>query len=68
MKPLLIFQLPKDIDESKKHDLVRTIKEGVEKGCLVVDSEVTILSFDSDGNMDYCTRDEYVAVAMAQSK
>lgn len=55
MKPLLIFQLPKDADKTEREILCKTINEGIEKGALILDSRIIILSFDEDGNMNYCT-------------
>lgn len=58
MKPMLIFQLPNDANRDEKDYLTKTIQEGFTTGCLIVDSGVTILSFDADGNMNYCTKTE----------
>ena len=58
MKPLLIFQLPRKASDPEMRHLMRTIEEGIEKGALIIDSSVTVISFDQDGNMDYCTQQE----------
>lgn len=55
MKPLLIFQLPKDANQTEREILCNIISDGIEKGALILDSRITILSFDEDGNMNYCT-------------
>ena len=55
MKPLLIFQLPDDFSETDKRITADAIKEGIEAGSLILDSRVCILSFDKNGDMNYCT-------------
>lgn len=56
MKPMLIFQLPYDARKDEKDYLIKTIRAGFEEGCLIIDDKVTVLSFDSEGNMNYCTQ------------
>ena len=58
MKPMLIFQLPITANEKERNRLIKTIEEAFETGCLIIDGSVTILSFDADGNMNYCTKSE----------
>ena len=58
MKPLLIFQLPRRVSDPEMRQLMRTIEKGIENGALIIDSSVTVISFDQEGNMDYCTQQE----------
>lgn len=55
MKPLLIFQFPEDADYQEKKFLCDTIEEGLKTGSLILDSRVCVLSFDKNGDMNYCT-------------
>lgn len=55
MKPLLIFQLPKDANFEETKFIYDTIKEGLKTGSLILDSRVCVLSFDKNGDMNYCT-------------
>lgn len=55
MKPLLIFQLPKDANFEETKFLCDTIEEGLKTGSLILDSRVCVLSFDKNGDMNYCT-------------
>jgi hypothetical protein len=55
MKPMLIFQLPDGYSHKEKMEVIRTIEDGFDKGSLILDSEITILSFDDNGKMNYCT-------------
>lgn len=55
---MLIFQLPITANEEERNRLTKTIDEAFKTGCLIVDGRVTILSFDADGNMNYCTKSE----------
>lgn len=58
MKPLLIFQLNRPGSEPEMRSLANTIVSGIEKGALIVDSTITILSFGKDGELNYCTPQE----------
>lgn len=58
MKPLLIFQLDGSMKDTKMQKLANVIENGINYGNLIVDSSVTILSFDENGHMNYCTRHE----------
>lgn len=55
MKPLLIFQYKESLPADQRILLFKIIEEGIEKGCLVIDDSVTILSFDEYGKLNYCT-------------
>ena len=52
MKPFLIFQFRKPMLPEHKKDLLKGIAEG---RAVILDDSVTILSFDSEGNLNYCT-------------
>ena len=56
MKPLLIFQLNRPGAEIEMRALTNTILSGIENGALIIDSNVTVLSFDEEGRMNYCTQ------------
>lgn len=56
MKPMLIFQLPEGYSNEEKWEAIRTIENGFVKGSLILDSKIKLLSFDKDGNLNYCTR------------
>lgn len=58
MKPLIIFQLPCKSSDPRARCLTDIIIEGVEKGALIVDSTITVLSFDEEGRLNYCTEKE----------
>lgn len=60
MKPMIIFQLNDTMQDSKMQEMAKIIAEGFREGSLIVDNSVTILSFDENGNMNYCTRHEGV--------
>ena len=55
MKPMLIFQLPDSDDYREKIEIIKTIEDGIDKGSLILDSKVAILSFDENGKLNYCT-------------
>lgn len=55
MNPLLIFQLSDDMNNEEKLITANAIKDGFKKGSLIVDSRVCVLSFDKNGDMNYCT-------------
>ena len=52
---MLIFQLPDDYNDKEKIEVIRIIEDGMGKGSLILDSKITILSFDENGKMNYCT-------------
>ena len=55
MNPLLIFQLPDNMDNEERMFACETIKDGIKKGSLIIDSRICILSYDKNGDMNYCT-------------
>lgn len=55
MKPMLIFQLTEDIEDEAKNFLHDIIMKGIDNGHLILDSRVCVLSFDKNGDMNYCT-------------
>ena len=55
MKPLLIFHFPDNFTETEKHITVEAINAGLDYGSLILDSRVCVLSFDKNGDMNYCT-------------
>lgn len=55
MKPMLIFQLPDDMDNKEMQFMCEIIEEGFEKGRLIIDSRICLLSYDKNGDMNYCT-------------
>lgn len=40
MKPMLIFQLPDGYNYKEKIEVIRTIEDGIDKGSLILDSEI----------------------------
>lgn len=55
MNPLLIFQLPDNMDNVERMSAYETIKDGIKKGKLIIDSRICLLSYDKNGDMNYCT-------------
>ena len=55
MKPMLIFQFSDDMNNEEKLITANAIKDGFNKGSLIIDSRICILSFDENGKMNYCT-------------
>lgn len=55
MKPLLIFQFNEQMPKDTRKQLFETIDRGFEKGALILDTSITVLSFDKEGNLNYCT-------------
>lgn len=55
MKPLLIFQFPDDFTETEQQSSIEAINAGLDYGSLILDSRVCVLSFDKNGDMNYCT-------------
>ena len=56
INPLLIFQLSDRMSDEEKYITTERICDGIRNGALIVDNKVTILSFEENGNMNYCTQ------------
>lgn len=56
MKPLLIFQLPNDMPLNEQREVQEVISAGIKEGSLIVRSDITILSFDRNGDLNYLTK------------
>ena len=56
MKPLLIFQLPQGMNQEEMKSAADIICDGIKNGALILNPDITLLSFDADGNMNFNSR------------